>query len=161
MKSHEIDQKSPLASPSYHDESCREVEEDPSDSPRRLSCSSPLSGLSARLLCCTSNNVPKTLHSFAMSDRLREPPFLRNFKSWYSRDVALYLSPRNSTSIGQFPIPLPLLVEEGNFVEVLSCRGSSQWINGYVNNRSGLGEEDDSKTGEVVERELVLVFSVL
>ena len=41
----QIDQKSPLASPSYHDESCREVEEDPSDSPRRLSSSSPVSGL--------------------------------------------------------------------------------------------------------------------
>ena len=40
------DQKSPLVSPSYHDESCRGVHEDPSDSPRRFSCSSPLSGLS-------------------------------------------------------------------------------------------------------------------
>ena len=40
----EMDQKSLLASPSYHDESRREVEEDPSDSPRRLSYSSPVSG---------------------------------------------------------------------------------------------------------------------
>ena len=46
MKSPEIDQKSFLASPSYSVESCREVEEDPSDSPRRLFCSSPRSGLS-------------------------------------------------------------------------------------------------------------------
>ena len=45
-KSPEIDRKSFLASPSYHDESRSEVEEDPSDSPRRLSCSSPRSGLS-------------------------------------------------------------------------------------------------------------------
>ena len=35
----EIDQKSLLVSPSYRDESSRRVEEDPSDSPRRLSCS--------------------------------------------------------------------------------------------------------------------------
>ena len=46
QKSLEIDQKAPLASPSYHDESCRGVEEDTSDSPRRLSCSSPLPRLS-------------------------------------------------------------------------------------------------------------------
>ena len=46
MKSPEIDPKSPLASPSYHDESSRRVEEDPSDSPRRFSCSCPRSGLS-------------------------------------------------------------------------------------------------------------------
>ena len=52
-------------------------------------------------------------------------------------------------------------VEEWNSVEVPSCRGSSQWINGCVNNRSGFGEEDDSNTGEVGERELVLVFRVL
>ena len=37
---------------------------------------------------------------------------------------------------------------------------SSQWINVYVD-RSGFGEEDDSNTGGVGERELVLVFSVL
>ena len=46
MKSPETDQKSLLASPSYHDESCPGVEEDPSDSPRRLSFSPPLSELS-------------------------------------------------------------------------------------------------------------------
>ena len=45
MKSLEMDQKSLLAS-SYHDESCRGVEEDPSDSPRTISCSSPCSGRS-------------------------------------------------------------------------------------------------------------------
>ena len=52
-------------------------------------------------------------------------------------------------------------VEEWNSVEVPSCRGSSQWIIGYVDNRSGFGEGDDSYTGEVEEKELVLVFSVL
>ena len=36
-----------------------------------------------------------------------------------------------------------------------------QWMNGCVENRSGFGEEDDSNTREVGERELVLVFSVL
>ena len=30
-----------------------------------------------------------------------------------------------------------------------------------MDNRSGFGEEDDSNTGEVGERELVLVFSAL
>ena len=52
-------------------------------------------------------------------------------------------------------------VEDSNSVEVPSRRGSSEWINGCVENRSGFGEEDDSNTGEVGERELVLVFSVL
>ena len=52
-------------------------------------------------------------------------------------------------------------VEEWNSVEVASCRGSSQWINGCVDNRCGFGGEDDSNAGEVGERELVLVFSVL
>ena len=32
--------------------------------------------------------------------------------------------------------------------EVPSCRGSSQWINGCVDNKSGFGEEDDSNTRE-------------
>ena len=52
-------------------------------------------------------------------------------------------------------------VEECNSVEVPSCHRSPQWINGCVDNRSGFGEEDDSNTGELVEKELVLVFSVL
>ena len=50
---------------------------------------------------------------------------------------------------------------EWNSVEVPSCSGSSQWINGCVDNKSGFGEEDDSNTGEAGERKLVLVFSVL
>ena len=33
-----------------------------------------------------------------------------------------------------------------------SCHGSSQWIIGYVDNKSGFGEEDDSDTGEEEER---------
>ena len=52
-------------------------------------------------------------------------------------------------------------VEVWNSVEVPSCRGSSRWINGCVDNRCGFGGEDDSNAGEVGERELVLVFSVL
>ena len=52
-------------------------------------------------------------------------------------------------------------VEEWNSVEVPSRRGSSQWMNGRVHNRSAVREVDDSNTGEVGERELVLVFSVL
>ena len=48
MKSPEMVQKIFLASPSYHDASCREVEEDPSHSPQRFSCSSPLSGPSRK-----------------------------------------------------------------------------------------------------------------
>ena len=51
-------------------------------------------------------------------------------------------------------------VEEWNSVEVSSCRGSSQWINGCVDNRSVFEEEDDSNTREGEGRELVLVFSV-
>ena len=47
------------------------------------------------------------------------------------------------------------------FVQVPSCRGSSQWIIGHVDNRSGFGEEDDSNTGKAEEREPVLVFNVL
>ena len=46
MKLPVMDQKSFLASPSYHDESRSGAAEDPSDSPWRLSCSSPRSGLS-------------------------------------------------------------------------------------------------------------------
>ena len=53
------------------------------------------------------------------------------------------------------------LLEEWNSVEVPSCRGSSRWINGCVDKRSGFGEEDDSNAGEEGERELVLVFSAL
>ena len=57
--------------------------------------------------------------------------------------------------------PLGLITKrEWNSVEVPSRRGSSQWINGCVDNRSGFGE-DDSNTREVSERELVLGFSVL
>ena len=52
-------------------------------------------------------------------------------------------------------------MEEWNSVEVPSRRGSSHWISGCVDNKSGFGEEHDSNTGEVGERELVLVFSVL
>ena len=48
-------------------------------------------------------------------------------------------------------------MEEWNSAEVPSCRGSSQWINEYVDNRSGFGEENDGNTGDVGERELVLV----
>ena len=44
-------------------------------------------------------------------------------------------------------------MEEWYSVEVPSCRGSSQWIIGYVDNRSGLGEEDDNNTGEVEVRD--------
>ena len=50
-----------------------------------------------------------------------------------------------------------LPVEEWNSVEVPSCRGSSH---GCVDNTSGFVEEDDTQTGEVGERELVL-FIVL
>ena len=42
-------------------------------------------------------------------------------------------------------------------MEVPSCRSSSQWIHGCVDNKSGVREADDSNTGEVGERELVLV----
>ena len=52
-------------------------------------------------------------------------------------------------------------VEEWNSAEVPSRRGSSQWVNGCVHNRSGVREVDDNNTGEVGERELVLVFIVL
>ena len=45
-------------------------------------------------------------------------------------------------------------------MEIPSRRGSSQWISGRVDNESGFGEEDDSNTRDVGERELVLVFSV-
>ena len=38
--------------------------------------------------------------------------------------------------------------------------GSSQWTNGCVDNRSGFGEEDDSKTGEVGEKENLCWCSV-
>ena len=44
-------------------------------------------------------------------------------------------------------------VEEWNSAEVPSRRS--------VANKSGVGEVDDSNTGELGERELVLVFSVL
>ena len=52
-------------------------------------------------------------------------------------------------------------MEEWTSVEVPSCRGSSQRTIGYGDSRSGFGEEDDNNTGEVEERELVLVFNVL
>ena len=51
-------------------------------------------------------------------------------------------------------------VEEWNSVEVPSCCGSSQWLIGYVDTRSGFGEEDDSNTGEVEEREGEELLSV-
>ena len=51
-------------------------------------------------------------------------------------------------------------MEEGYSVEVPSCRGSSQWIIGYVDDRSGFGEEDDNHTGEVEERDGEEVLSV-
>ena len=62
MKSPETDEKSYLASPSYHDESCCGVEEDPSDSPRRFPCSSPRSGLSwIRVDVLRSRSSPEIL----------------------------------------------------------------------------------------------------
>ena len=48
----------------------------------------------------------------------------------------------------------PRCAEEWNSAEAPPCRGSSQWIDGCVDkSRSGFGEEDDSNTGEVGERE--------
>ena len=52
-------------------------------------------------------------------------------------------------------------VEEGYSVEVPSCRGSSQCIILYVDNKSGFGEEDDNNTGEVEERDGEEVLSVV
>ena len=46
-------------------------------------------------------------------------------------------------------------VKEGCSVEVPSCRGSSQWINGYVDNRSWFEEEDDNNRRDVEERDTV------
>ena len=46
-------------------------------------------------------------------------------------------------------------------VEVPSCHGSLQCVNGRVDNKSGVGEVDECYTGEVGKREPVLVFSVL
>ena len=57
--------------------------------------------------------------------------------------------------------PVQVVVEDWNSVEVPSRCGSSNWINGREDNRPGIREEDDSNTGEVGERELVLVFSEL
>ena len=51
-------------------------------------------------------------------------------------------------------------VEEAYSVEVPSGRGSSQWIIGCADNRSGFGEEDDNNTGEVEERDGEEVLSV-
>ena len=53
--------------------------------------------------------------------------------------------------------PFIFHVEEEHSVEVLSCRGSSQWINGNVDYRS---RSDDNNTGEVEEREGEEVLSV-
>ena len=50
-------------------------------------------------------------------------------------------------------------MEEWKSVELPSCRGSL-WINGAGDNRSGFRVEDDNNTGEVGDRELVLVFNV-
>ena len=41
-----------------------------------------------------------------------------------------------------------------------SAGGSSQWIIGYVDNRSGFGDEDDNNKGEAEEREGEKVLSV-
>ena len=51
-------------------------------------------------------------------------------------------------------------MEEGYSVEAPSRRGSWQWIIGYVDNRTGFGEEDDNNTGEVEKRESEGVLSV-
>ena len=42
-------------------------------------------------------------------------------------------------------------MEEAYSVDVPSCRGSSQWIIGFVDNHSGFGENNNN-TGEVEER---------
>ena len=52
-------------------------------------------------------------------------------------------------------------VEGVNSVQVPSRRGSSRCINGYLADRSGIGEVYDNNTGEVEVRELVQVFSVM
>ena len=62
--------------------------------------------------------------------------------------------------VGTFLLERTAPVEEGYSVEVPSRRGSSQWIIGYVDNRSGFGEEDDNNTGEVEERDGEEVLSV-
>ena len=51
-------------------------------------------------------------------------------------------------------------MEEWYSAEVPSCRGSSQWIIGYVDNRSGFEEEDDINTREAEERDGEEVISV-
>ena len=51
-------------------------------------------------------------------------------------------------------------VEEWYSVEVPSCRGSSQWISGHVDNRSGVGEEDDKQHRERWKKEKVRKCSV-
>ena len=51
-------------------------------------------------------------------------------------------------------------VEEWCSEKLPSCRSSLQWMNGVGDNRSGLVVEEDKNTGEVGERDFVLVFRV-
>ena len=67
---------------------------------------------------------------------------------WFERNPAV-LDPFGLISCGG-----------GYSVEVPSCREFLQWIIGYVDNRSGFGEEDDNNTGEVEERDGEEVLSV-
>ena len=90
--------------------------------------------------------------------------FCRDFRRLFSKQTTPTSSQTPGSSQQRMPPSSPTTVEnveEWNSVEVSSCRGSSQWINGCVDNRSGFGEEDDSNTREVEGRELVLVSNVL
>ena len=69
-------------------------------------------------------------------------------------------SPTDLATFGGTALALYFRCGGGYSVEVPSCRGPSQWIIGYVDNRSGFGEEDDNNSEEVEKRDGEEVLSV-
>ena len=111
---------------------------------------------------CLSIDAYHHFPSFCLHDKL--PESCHRCFSYYTSSLttlclASFFSVKPKRHLSFCP-PNPPFVAEWNSVEIPSRRGSSQWINGCVDNRSGFGEEDDNNTREVKGRELVLLFSV-
>ena len=103
------------------------------------------------------HEAPLGQHDLLQDDTVHRAPLRNPIRSSSANEPL----PHVNYESGGNPRNTSHTVEEWNSVEVPSRRGSSQWMNGRVHNRSAVREVDDSGTGEVGERELVLVFSVL
>ena len=108
-----MDQKSFLASPSYHDESWRGVEQDPSDSLWRFPCSSPRSGRSRNKVDVLrtwspreSFTVPSTIGNTNVSPFWSvDTSFALSLQAWISDASIFSNSSMSATTSSPFQVP--------------------------------------------------------